>query len=91
VKKFIRKEDTISGQLHEELVMMDIDQGKYFALNPVATRIWELLENELTLDELCNLLLDEYDVGEEQCKKEVKEHLEEMVKMKLIEVLGVEC
>jgi len=50
----------------------------------VATRIWELLEKELSFDELCKLLLEEYEVEEEQCRREVEEYLEEMVKMKLL-------
>jgi hypothetical protein len=90
LKKYIRRKEVISGKLDEELVMMDIEKGKYFALNPVATRIWDLLENVLSLEDLCDLLMEEYDVNKKQCHEEVEEHLKEMVKMKLIKVLGVE-
>ena len=45
--KYVRNSKTISGRLHDEMVMMDIEQGKYFSLNPVATRIWDLLESPL--------------------------------------------
>ena len=81
---FIRNSKTISGRLHDELVMMDIDQGKYFSLNPVATRIWDMLEKPLTADELCSLLMDEYEVDEAQCKMEVEGHMEEMVRSGLV-------
>ena len=64
--KYVRNSKTISGRLHDELVMMDLDQGKYFSLNPVATRIWDLLEKPLMADELCMVLIDEYDVEPEQ-------------------------
>ena len=82
--KYIRNTKTISGRLHDELVMMDVDQGKYFSLNPVATRIWDLLERSYTIDELCRLLVEEYDVSPEQCLTEVQEHLAEMVKLGLV-------
>lgn len=82
--KYIRNSKTISGRLHDELVMMDIDKGKYFALNPVATRIWDLLEKPLTLDELCALLMEEYEVSESQCREEVQEVLEEMVRLGVV-------
>jgi len=75
---------TISGRIHDELVMMDIDKGKYFALNPVATRIWDLLEKPLTVDELCGILMEEYDVETEQCLKETEALLREMVKLGLV-------
>jgi len=61
------------------MVMMDIDQGKYFSLNHSATAIWEHLEKPLTIEELCDVLSDEYAVDMAQCQKEVEEHLVEMV------------
>jgi hypothetical protein len=82
--KYIRNSKTISGRLHDEMVMMDLEQGKYFSLNPVATRIWDLLEKPLTIDEMSDLLIDEYEVDLVQCRKEVKEHLAEMVKLGLV-------
>ena len=79
-----RNSRTISGRLHDELVMMDMEQGKYFSLNPVATRIWDLLEKEMTPDELCAVLTEEYDVEPGQCMEEVTELLEEMEKLGLV-------
>jgi len=74
----------ISGRLHDELVMMDPDQGKYFSLNPLATRIWDLLEKPMTVDEMCEILTDEYDVETKRCSIEAEEHLEIMVRLKLV-------
>jgi len=84
---YIRNNKTISGRLHDELVMMDIDRGKYFSLNPVATRIWDLLEESKSIDELCGVLIEEYEVDSEQCRSEVEEHLNEMVKMGLVIIM----
>lgn len=82
--KYARNCRTISGRLHDELVMMDLDQGKYFALNPVATRIWDLLDSPLSAGEICIILTEEYDVGQEQCLKEVEEHFSELMRLGLI-------
>jgi hypothetical protein len=82
--RYIRNNKTISGRLHEELVMMNIDQGKYFSLNQVATRIWDLLEVDLTIDELSSKLMEEYDVDPVQCVNEVEEYLTEMLKLGLV-------
>jgi len=81
---YIRNNKTISGRLHDELVMMDIEQGKYFSLNPVATSIWDMLEKPIAMEVLCEKLMEEYEVGIEQCKAEVEEHLNEMVKLELV-------
>ena len=81
---YSRNSKTISGRLHDELVMMDIEQGKYFSLNPVATRIWDLLGESMAADDLCRLLVEEYEVESEQCRIEVEEHLSEMVRLGLV-------
>ncbi len=82
--KYIRNSKTISGRLHDEMVMMDLDQGKYFSLNPVATRIWDLLEVSLTVEELCGRLQEEYEVDAARCLEEVSEHIQEMVRLGLV-------
>lgn len=82
--KYVRNGKTISGRLHDEMVMMDLEQGKYFSLNPVATRIWDLLENSLTDEEICGRLQEEYDVDAGRCLEEVSEHLKEMVRLGLV-------
>lgn len=82
--RYSRNNKTISGRLHDEMVMMDLGQGKYFSLNPVATRIWDLLEKPLSVDELCQALADEYDVDHDRCRHEVTEHLAEMAQLGLL-------
>jgi hypothetical protein len=89
ITKYSRNTKTISGRLHDELIMMDIEQGKYFSLNPVATRIWDLLEKSMDMNELCNLLREEYDVDEALCRLDVGEHLNEMVKLGLVVIANV--
>lgn len=84
MKKYIRNSRTISGRLHDELVMMDPEQGKYFSLNPVATRIWDLLEYPSELTDLCQSLMEEYEVEPETCRSEVAEWLDRMIGMGLI-------
>jgi len=82
--RYIRNSKTISGRLLDEMVMMDLDQGKYFSLNQSATAIWELLEKPLSQDELCAMLMEDYDVEKAQCSKEVREHLDEMINLGLV-------
>src|SRR5690554_4410559 len=82
--KYMRNNETISGRLHDELVMMDISKGKYFSLNPVATFIWDNLEDPISLDDLCSKLVKEYEVEPEKCRIEVQAYLNELQKLNLI-------
>lgn len=81
---YIRKPETISSRLDDQLVMMDIDKGKYFAMNPVATRVWELLEKPASVDRLCEILTGEYDVEPGRCREEVSQLIGEMEKLGLV-------
>jgi hypothetical protein len=81
---YLRNNETISGRLHDELVMMDIQKGKYFSLNQVATEIWDMLEQPLSLEEICTSLTNSYEIDPVQCRKEVETHLSEMQKLGLI-------
>jgi len=84
MSKYIRNNKTISGRLLDEMVMMDIEKGKYFSLNPVATRIWDLLEKPMGEEEMCSLLMEEYEVSHDQCLSEVREHLAEMIRLGMV-------
>lgn len=85
--RYERNKKTISGKLHDELVMMDMDQGKYFSLNQTATVIWELLERPLTIEELCEKLTEEFEIDREQCEADTKQYLGEMMKLGLIRII----
>jgi len=82
--KYVRNSKTVSGRLEDEMVMLDIDQGKYFSLNQTATTIWGLLEKPMDIDEICKWLVEEYDVDMEQCTSEANEYIAEMLKLGLI-------
>ncbi len=84
MKAYIRNQETISGQIDDEIVMVDIEKGSYFSLNAVATRVWELLDEPLTLASLCDRLLTEYDVNPEECRADVAEHLTQMQTLGLV-------
>ena len=82
--KYIQNKETISGRLQDELVMLDLLKGKYFALNPVATRIWDLLDKSLCIEELCVILTEEYEVSAEVCMKETQDLINEMLNLGLV-------
>jgi hypothetical protein len=84
MEKYSRSSEIIDGSLDNNQVMMDLDNGKYYGLNPVGKRIWELIEQPKTLDEITERLLSEYDLSAEQCKQEVQVFMEKAVKYGII-------
>ena len=54
-----------------EALLIHLQSGEYFSLNPIGTRIWELLSGERTLDEIANILVSEYDVTLDQAQADI--------------------
>jgi len=55
----------------EEAVMLNVADGKYYALNAVAARIWELLERPMTVAQLCAQICEEFEVDRQTCEAAV--------------------
>jgi hypothetical protein len=79
-----RKEEIVQSKIDNEIVMMDIVNGEYYGLNTIASHIWELIEIPLSVKALIAHLRREYEVDENQCKKEVEKLLTEMIAHNLI-------
>jgi hypothetical protein len=81
----IRKNDgLLVSAIAEEMVIMSTDNEQYYTLDEVGSRIWQLLDEEVSVDGLCSRLLSEYDVDDEVCRAEVTEFLNKMSGMDLI-------
>lgn len=78
------KNSLISTTIDDELVLLDMDSGFYFALNSVGHDIWQLLEQGKSQEEVIQQLLSEYEVTEEVCRQEVTSFLADLSKHALV-------
>jgi len=70
----------------DETVILDLATGTYFGLDPVGARIWALMEEGKTLAEVCERMLDEYEVTREQLEQDTLRLAEELAGQGLIAV-----
>jgi Coenzyme PQQ synthesis protein D (PqqD) len=63
----------------EEAVMLNVAAGKYYGLNAVAARIWELLERPMTLAQLCGRICEEFEVANQTCEAALLEFADEII------------
>ena len=80
------REDIDTTDLDGEKVMMDLEKGQYFALNSVASRIWEVIESPISVNKVVETLLEEYEVEREECEKSVLEFKKGLEDASLISV-----
>ena len=64
-------EQVMFRQVGDETVILDLASGTYFGLDPVGARIWQLLSEGSSLGQIVTTLVDEFDVSQEQLRKDV--------------------
>ena len=75
---FKRSGDIVSAPINETLLLLNVDSGLYHELNPIAVRIWDMLEQSMALETIVEQLLLEFDVSPETCRLETSEFLEQL-------------
>jgi hypothetical protein len=74
----------MEADLGEELVALDPDAGNCFGFNEVATWVWRRLAEPATFDQLRDGLMAEYEVGGDQCARELQALLDDLATRGLI-------
>ena len=82
--KVVLKKKLNVTDLNGEKVMVDFDNGKYFLIKGVGNDIWDMIQEEITPQEIIEKLLSEYDVSREECEKSVMEFLDKMESLNFI-------
>jgi Coenzyme PQQ synthesis protein D (PqqD) len=80
--------EQVSCPLGEESAILNLKNSVYYGVNPVGSRVWELLKQPKSISELRDVLLDEYDVDQERCVQDLLALLQKMWDEGLIEVRG---
>lgn len=63
----------------DERALLHLGTSRYHVLNPVAARVWELLEAPHDLDALCVVLAAEYAVSPDACRADVQTYLGQLL------------
>jgi len=80
----IQKKGLDATDMDGEIVMMDIDRGKYYSFNEVGSRIWNIIEKPLMVKEIVPILLNEFEVDEKTCEDSVLDFLSRIYNDELI-------
>ena len=54
--------DAAESAVGDETVILHLVNGTYYGLDPVGTRIWELIKQGMSMPEICSTLAAEYGV-----------------------------
>src|ERR1700722_9482211 len=70
--------------LDQELVLLNLNTEKYFGLDSVGTRIWQLITAAPTIDAAYFQLIEEFDVDPETLRSNLRDLLKQLVEHGLI-------
>lgn len=81
-----RTDKVLASDMDGEIVMMDVDQGKYFGLRDVGAFIWAALEMPETVGKLIDNVSDHFEVeDEDNVEEDVIALLKQMLERNLVE------
>jgi coenzyme PQQ synthesis protein D (PqqD) len=63
--------NVICRELAGELVILNLQSGIYFGLDPVAARIWALIQEHGALEKVFDTIRDEYEVEPDTLKRDL--------------------
>lgn len=76
----------VSSSLEDEEVILHLESGTYYGLNPVGRRIWTLIQSPTDVKAICERLLAEFDAESEQIEQDVLALLEDLMEEDLVHV-----
>ncbi|WP_176817130.1 PqqD family peptide modification chaperone [Franzmannia pantelleriensis] len=85
-----RSGEPLVSRVDEDLILFSAEKGMYYGTRAVGNRIWELAAEPRQVSDICEHLMEEFDVDRETCQKEVVAFLESLENEGLIDV-GVAC
>ncbi|MBC7710383.1 MAG: PqqD family protein [Rhizobacter sp.] len=77
----------MARQLGDEQVFLDLASGAYFGLDPVGSKAWNLLAEGKTISDVCDLMIEEYDVTRAALEADIVTLVQSMIDRQLVSVI----
>ncbi len=68
----------VTAEIDDEVAMLNIEKGTCYGLNKVGSQIWELIEAPKRVGDICDSLLQKFEVERSLCERQVLDLLEEL-------------
>lgn len=90
---FRKIDRVISRKILDELILVPIrgsvaDMECLYTLNEVGARVYQLVDGKKTVGEICDAVVEEFEVGTDRARADVNEFLEKLIEIGSIEEVG---
>ena len=86
-RRFVAIEEHLFSEMKGEAVILSLKNGKYYGVNAVGSYIWNAVQTPNTLQGIKAVVMDEFEVDEATCHREIISFLKKMAEEELIKVL----
>ena len=92
-KQYSRNEQFISRQIADEFLLIPLSnqlngENRLFVLNEVGARIWELIDGGRSVQQIEQLLLEEFDTTPEQLEEDLLRLLDQLQELGAIQTVA---
>jgi hypothetical protein len=89
-KVFQKNDNVVSRKIVDELILVPIrrnvaDMESLFTLNEVGARVYELIDGERSVRDICTVIVEEFEVEAEEAQSDVTAFLEKLLSIESIE------
>ena len=78
----------VSCNLNGEIAILNLTSALYFGLDEIGACIWEAMAEPRKVSELCERVLERFNVEEEQCQADVVEFVGKLDEAGLLEIVA---
>jgi hypothetical protein len=86
--RLVVSRDQVSANLSGEAVILAMQDGVYYGLGKVGTRIWDLLAQPRSLGEIAGQISTEFDVTREEAERDLLSFANDLVSQGLADVVA---
>ena len=88
-KVYTKSDSIVSRKIADEFILVPIRQNvgdleSIYTLNETGARIWELIDGKKKVNDIKDMIVDEFEVTPEEAEKDILEHLGQLEEIKAI-------
>lgn len=85
----VASKEQLSSNIGGETVILGLSAGRYYGVDSVGARLWQLIHEPVVVADVLRTLLSEYDVDPVRCQADLFRLLQQMADAGLVEVRSV--
>jgi hypothetical protein len=84
--RVVLAKEQMSCDLAGEVAIVNLKNGVYYGLDAMGARVWSLLRQPITVPEICDSLIRDFDVEKPRLESDIRGFINELVEQGLVDV-----